>query len=332
MLTTQSDTARHTAETALLQLATQGNKEAVHTVILYLSSANPYLHSIMLETLHECREALVWQNMLHCLGEHCWKSFVPDLRLNDPGAVQRLEESIIQAFSQDVHPTENELKSNVLQKGMNDPLPHIRQAAAYLLGRRGDVSTLPILAETINQGELNWQLRAIEALTQINDPLCGPLLIQILSMEGGELHQEAGRALRKLAETIKPALNEALHHSDEHIRWHAACVLVETGDVRGVEIVTQGLFDAHAAIRRASAEALANLGERCVPMLLQALCRPDLSQPTLQAFGHTFHSMQSHLVQERMRPLLKALQDPTNSSVIPTIAQHLKTEWMQNSP
>jgi HEAT repeat protein len=331
MLTNSTQTTHYTAELALLGRAARGERQAMHEAIQYLSSANPYLRQIMQAALHECSDPAVWQGLVRCMGEHCWEAGPPDLRLADVEAAYRLDESIRQAFTQDRSLAEREMKLAALHIGLRHQSACVRFAAACLLGLRGDPDALPGLQETLEQGEETWQVRAVRSLAVIDDPRCGPLLIFALGQKHIAVHQEAGQALRKVAASIQQALADALGHPDAHVGWHVARTLVEIGDQRGVEVVTQGLFSESRIIRFASAEALASLGSACVPGLLNLLNRPDLMQPTLQAVGHALNTIESRSVRRRLHPLLAALQDPTSNTVIPSIAQQIQAGWGKRS-
>lgn len=326
MSTTYKRAAHYAAELEMLGRAARGDQKAIHTVIQYLSSANPYLRTIVRAALHECVDESVWCDLVHCFGEHRWGQDVHDERLDDADTAQRLDEMITQIFLEDQNFEEAGLKTSILHQSLKDDSRYVRQAAAYLLGMRGEIDALLVLAEIIDQGELIWQLRAVQALASLNIPDSGPLLVQALGMGRGELHQAAGRALRKLTLISQSALLDALEHPDSHIRWHAARKLLEIGERRGVEEVVKGLFDEKRSIRIASAEALATMGADAVPLLLDVLSRPHLSQPTLQAIGHAIGSIRSYSVREKLRPLLRALQDPTSSSVVPSIAYQMLAE------
>jgi HEAT repeat protein len=327
MLTSSTHTTHYTAELALLGRAARGEHQAMHEAIQYLSSANPYLRQIMQATLHECTDPAVWQGLVRCMGEHCWEAGPPDKRLTDIETAYRLDESIRLAFTQDYSLAEGEMKLAVLQASLRHQNAGVRYAAACLLGLRGDLTALPALKDALEQGELVWQVRAIRALVVVDDPRCGPLLLWALSQGQSAVHQEAGQAVRKVANSIQQTLAEALQHPDNHVRWHAACALVEIGDMRGVDVVTDGLLSESRIIRFASAEALASLGERCVPGLLNLLSRPGLMQPTLQAVGHAFNAIESHTMRQHLHPLLLALQDPTSSTTVSTIAQQVSAQW-----
>jgi HEAT repeat protein len=331
MLTNNVQTTHYTAELALLGRAARGEHQAMHEAIQYLSSANPYLRQIMQTALHECTDPAVWHGLVRCMGEHCWEAGPPDTRLLDAEAAYHLDESIRTVFTEDHTPAESQTKVDVLRACLKDDAECVRYAASCLLGQRSDPDALPALKETLEKGNLTWQLRAVRTLAAINDPGCGPLLIWALSQGRGALHQAAGWVMRQMAVTIHDTLIEALHHPDAHVHWHAARTLVEARDRSGIDMVTEGLFDENRIIRFISAETLASLGEACVPILLNILSRPGLTQPTLQAIGHAFNTIQSHAVRERLHPLLAALQDPTSSTVIPSIAQRMQAGWVKRS-
>jgi len=327
MLTIESGIVHYQAEIALLRQAAAGDIRSAHTVLQYLCSANVHLRSVMVAALHECSDATVWKALLRCLGEHCWQMGLRDELMQDPDAIQRLDETLIEAFNDPHSPAEMALKAAVLHDCLEDESVHVRQMAAYLLGAHGGSEALPILAEMLRGGEVVWQRRAVKALLGLNQPACGPLLIEALGIRQGGVHQAAGRAIQKVCRTIQLALVEGLSHPDEHIRWHVARALLACGDLRGLEMVAEGLYHADLSIRWASAEALGAAGEPSIPVLLRMLWRPDLNQQVIQAIHHAFHSFKAPAIQDRLQPLLKVLQYPSNITMIPVTAKQLLDGW-----
>jgi len=316
----------HTAELNLLHRAASGDKAAMHEVIQFLSSANPYLRQIMKDTLHKCCELEVWLGLVRCFGEHCWHQEIPEERLSDPDAAQRLDETIVQAFVDDIDSCESDIKHQILHQALDDSLPGVRYASAYLLGVRCDPAALPVLAEVLQFGNVTWKVRAVQALAMINVPECGPLLVQGLASKSKTLHRAASDSLDKIVPTVRATLVEAMDHPDPHVRWHVARMLVTIGDTRGINRVVEGLSDENRTIRNASAEALARFGPPSVPHLLRVLCSPDLNQQTMRAVAHAINSINSFTVRDRLHPLLKALQDPATNSTVASIAQQMLRE------
>ena len=76
-----------------------------------------------------------------------------------------------------------------------------------------------------------------------------------------------GKALSELGICAEPALLQALHHPDNHVRWHAARLLGQIGDPRAVDVLVTGLWDEDQQVRWATARVLANLDMPAVPAM-----------------------------------------------------------------
>jgi hypothetical protein len=318
---------RHTIESEMLRRALDGDTQAANKFLKYLSSAIPHLCQIMQETIHDLDDARIWQYLLHCLALHRWNDQIDCNRRSDPKALERIDQSLIEVFIQDETDWERTMKEAALQKALEDPEPLVRYASSYLLGLRGDLRAIPVLAEAVESGIKEWQLRAVRALAVLKDALCGPPLLKLLITDRGEVHREASRALRSLGELAKSTWLEILDHPNSHIRWHAARGLGEIGDVRYAMILAEGLRDKNYVVRWATADMLAHLGAEAVPSTLTMLTHHKLDEQFRQAAFHALHGVTSHRVQERLKPLLDALHGPDASVEAPMLAQRLLAEW-----
>jgi HEAT repeat protein len=324
-------TVRHTSESEMIRCALDGDIQAASKFLKYLSSANPYLCQIMQETIHDLDDARIWKYLLRCLALHRWNDQIDCNRRSESNASERIDQSLIELFTQDENDWEISMKETALQKALEDPEPLVRYASSYLLGLRGDLQAIPVLDEAIESGIKEWQLRAVRALAVLKDTLCGPPLLKLLISGRGELHREAGRALRGLGELAKSTWVEILDHPNNHIRWHAARGLGEIGDVRYSMILAKGLRDKNYVVRWATADVLAKLGEKAVPSTLTMLTHHKLDKQFCQAAFHALHGITSPRVQERLKPLLDALRGPAASVEAPLLAQRLLTEWETNA-
>jgi len=323
----------------LLSRAILDDPEAVSQVINYLGSANPDLRKMVLVTLHECEEEPIWRHLLHCLAYECWSgadaateevpstATLPPIQIGDAHT-----QTIAEAFVIDLSQEEQTLKDNLLQGELASEDVRIRYSSAYLRGLRGDAAMIPVLDEMIESGELEWQLRAIQALVVIHDERCGALLIKALAKyrqpdHGRQLHQEARRAIFDLGRTAQPALLKALSHPDSHIRWHAARSLSQVGDASGADQLAEGLYDHSQAVRWATANVLAELGTPAIPAVLRVISQQPLEEPFRQAAYHALHAMISPQIQAYLQPLLEALRNPAGRLQAPQIAQRMLTQW-----
>ncbi len=325
---TEKPTAlRHTQENKIVEQALAGDTTAANRMLKYLSSANPTLRQIMEETIYDLSDARIWNRLLRCLALQRWNNQTDCERRSDPIASERIDRAIIEMFKQDESDKDKNMKEAALLNGLKDSNPEISQTSAYLMGLRGDVRAIPVLKKTLETSSKDSQLRAIKALEALKDERCGPPLLDALVNEEGEIHREAGRALIRLGRRVEETWLQALDHPDQHIRWHAARGLGNTGDAQYADILAEGLLDENREVRWASADVLAHLGEAGVLVTLKILSQSRLNAQTLQAAYHALHDIASSEVQERLQPLLVALRGPAASIEAPAVAQRLLMEW-----
>jgi HEAT repeat protein len=330
------------AETQKLRQASAGDLQAAANVLSYLTSSIRDLRTLMQTALHETGDEQIWRCLLTWLALGAWGDWaqaetvpVRPLKWQEPlqGAAAH---AIIEAYTTDYIEAERALKQRVLQDGMTST-GRVRQAAACLMGLRGDVQALPILERIIQDATQvplkrrgpagDWSILAVEALAAIDDPRCGPPLLLALSEGPGELHRSASRAIRDLGDTVSDSLVEALNHPDSHVRWHAARALGQTGNPTGIETLVLGLHDEHPAVRWATASVLASLDAQAIPYILRDLIRRPMSETYRQAVYHALHAMPSRHTRIYLQPLLEALQGSAATVQAPAIAQKMLAEW-----
>ena len=318
----------------LLHQALQGDSHAAQRVTQYLNSSSPDLRHILQSHLHHVNDPLIWQRLLYCLGHGCWQVDEPPAPppLHSETS-QRGFQSIVEVFLIDESEAESADKMIILQSALHDPDPELGKAAAYLLGLRGELAVLPMLETMLQSAEYDWRLRAVQALAALNDERCGsPLVAALASGRGTPLHNAAGQALSDLGIHAEPALLQALHHPDNHVRWHAARLLGQIGDPRAVDVLVTGLWDTDQQVRWATARVLANLDMPAVPAILQALSHEPLTEEFRQAAFHALHSMTNQSTQEYLQPLLRVLGSPATRSAVPTIAEQILESWSSHTP
>lgn len=329
MIGNNSPTLHHPMEAKLLMQALDGDIQSAYSVLRYLS-ASPDLCQIIQETIHDVSDYRAWSSLLHYLAFGYWDGQPLYSQPPDEVVSQRIDQSIAEIFISDEDEHEGAAKEAILLDALESPEPQLRRAAAYLLGLRGDPRAIPYLDETIETGTTSWRLRAVRALAALKDEQCGPPLIKALAINRGSLHREARRALQSLGHLAESAWLEALDHPDAHIRWHAARGLGELGDHRFALILVEGLLDENYAVRWATSDVLARLGRRGVPATLTILSQRQLNEQSRQAAFHALHGIASTQIQQRLKPLLDALQNPFANIQVPVIAQHLLMEWEQS--
>ena len=330
MIETSETACRHQAEAELLQKALDGDMPSVNKVLKYLSSSNKFLRRIMKEAIHDFEDQELWNKLLHCLAVQQWNDQQDCPRRAEVEASKRIDLSIEEIFVENESAWEQEIKDSVLQDALANERLQLRWTGAYLLGLRGDLNMIPVFSEMIEEGTLEWQLRAIKALIKLDHPECGPCLVNALSKDRERIHQEALRALSGMGEKARLGWLGALSHPDSHIRWHAARGLGQIGDASSVHILAEGLLDPNHAVRWATADLLAYLGEVAVPPVLELIIHKPLVEPFRQAAYHALHTITSQEVQERLEPLVKALRSPTARLEAPVEAQRLLNTWAKS--
>jgi HEAT repeat protein len=317
---------RHGGEAEILHKALAGDIRAVNKVLMYLSSANPYLRQIMQETIHDLTSTHLWRHLLRSLALQRWDGLIDCERRSDVSASRRIDRSVTETFIKDESEYERSVKESLLLESLRDRDVQVSQSAAYLLGMRGDPRAIPALAEIIDQGTRAWKARAIRALGSIQDERSGPPLGRALAMDRSLLHREARRALFRLGPYAEPAYLMLLVHEDNHIRWHAARGLGELGYVHAIEHLADGLRDENSSVAWATARVLADLGAAAIPAILTQISRFPLHEVFRQTAYHALHNIRLHRGDERLKPLLDALRGPAASVEAPGIAQRLLIE------
>jgi HEAT repeat protein len=318
---------RHSAETELVGRALQGDAQAANRLLTSLSSTNPHLVQIMLETIRDLLEPRLWEYLLRSLATQRWDGQLDCKRRSDPHASKRIDRTLIKAFTQDESDVERGIKEAVLGDALEDPNTLVRTVAGYLLLLRGDLEAIAVLEETLEGSPLRWQLRVIRAMGSYKDARCAAPLLKLLVEGEPELHRQAGRALMNLGEAAKRSWLTVLDHPDSHIRWHAARGLGQIGALQSAPILAEGLRDEEFVVRWASADVLAQLGEAAVPATLAMLTHHELEGQFRQAVIHALHGVRSQRIQERLKPLLDALRGPNAGVEAPMLAQRLLAEW-----
>ena len=321
--------SQYPVEARLVFQALQGEEQAINQVLVYLSSDNPHLQQIMKNTLHECFDERLYHCLLQCMVLHQWCERLDCSRRDSPSASTRIDQAIEEVFVEDRTAEEARLKDRLLIEEMKDEKSLLRQAAACLLGKRGNAAALPLLAEMIRSNAVKLRIWAIEACGKIQNEESAMLLIEALAMDRGPIHKAAGNSLTKLGKAALPAWCWALRHADRHIRWHAARALGVYGDASAAPALAEGLYDEDEGVRWASARVLSDLGEVAIPVVLKTLSRRKLTAPARQAAYHALHSMNSLAAQRRLAPLLRAMKGPSADVEAPIIAQRLLADWVE---
>lgn len=326
----------------LLQRATLGDLTAAVEVFNYLTAGLQDLRHIMHAAIHSFPDAHLWRCFLtyYAVGE--WGEWDPFGDSDSPRARRlswkepvagSISMVITELFITDLDDAEGKRKQLVLHRALFGMGP-LRNAAACLLGLRRDIDALPYLEDMLCGGgnpamgaNDAWQMRAIDALGAIGDKSCGPALLCALASGPGQIHRAAARALRELGSAAEDVLLLALLHPDSHIRWHAAHGLGQIGDLRGIDILVEGLHDEHPAVRWATATVLAKLDSPAIPFILRDLVQRKMDEPYRQAAYHALHGMAAYSARSYLQELLEVLRSATAGYQAPVLAQRMLSQW-----
>lgn len=120
------------------------------------------------------------------------------------------------------------------------------------------------LRDALAHSDEPLRLAALQALLESG------VLVKALEPGSGTLSYDAVQALRALGDRATSALVAALGHAHPHVRFQAAELLAQRGDVAAADELAASLSSSNGATRDRAAELLARLGDpRAIPQLLQ---------------------------------------------------------------
>jgi len=320
-------TVSHPEEILLMEHVLDFDTLAINQFLADLGSANSKKCKGLQESIHELNHPHIWYHLLCYLAFHRWDNQVYQYGESEPHATQRIDQAIIEVFTQDRNKQESEIKGAILEEALESPDEYLCFAAAYLLGLRHDACSIPVLAEIIECGNEKWKLRAIKSLSILKKKKCAKPLMKALTTDNGKLHREARRALQNLGPRAKAVWLDALDHPDKHIRWEAAHGLGHIGDARAALTLAEGLLDESYIVRWISANVLARLGEKGVLSILCVLRNHKVNEAVRQAAYHALNDCSSPKERERVEPLLNILIGSNTSESISAAASQLLVEW-----
>jgi len=323
----QKTATRHPTVDEMLGKAMEGERISANEIFVYLSSVNPSLRQIIMESIHDYADINIWDKLLRSMALQEWDGLSDLIRFQNQPAAERIDRTIVELFTAEDSQQEGEVKEALLMENLGAPTAAVRYAAGFLLGLRGNIEAVPSLTEAIEEGEEKWKIRAVEALLHLKHASVGPPLLTALAMGRGKIHLAAGRALNNLGGIVEQTWLDALDHANSHVRWHAARGLGNLGEARYAAVIAEGLADENRAVRWASADVLAKLGRAGVPATLNAITQLNLNEQTRRAVYHALHGISSNKLQTQLAPLLDALNGSIANIKAPPIAQKLLLDW-----
>ncbi len=331
MSATTVSSQRHPAEAELLERALAGQPMAVESVLNQLGSSNQWLQQIMMETIQDSAETLLWQRLLGSLALHRWGNMADSPRRSEHEASERIDAAVTHLFVGEDDAPSVPVKLSVLHAGLNEVDCHIRRAAATLLAFRGDSRGIETIIEAVRAGDRECKLRAIDALGRLKDERGSWVLAEVLACNDDVLHSEAARALGELGDKALAAVLDALKSPRPHVRWHVVQIMGRISDTRAAAGLAEALADGDYSVRWAAADALATLGPLAVSKILERLSRYAPMNDTYQVAYHALRQIGTPEMQLRLLPLLKALHGPAAAVVAPVEAYRLLQLWETDS-
>ena len=125
----------------------------------------------------------------------------------------------------------------------------------------------------------------------------------------GRVRQRARETLAVIGEPALPSLVALLASPQARLRWEAAKALTQIPDPVAIPGLISLLADPKSDIRWLAALALINMGNRCIPTLLQALTERAESKGFRDASHHVLHDLSERnaVLREIIKPLLDVL-------------------------
>jgi HEAT repeat protein len=153
-------------------------------------------------------------------------------------------------------------------------------------------------------------------------PRLEELIAQLGDRAGGK-RQRAREALVAIGEPAIPSLVALLGSSQFYLRWEAAKALTEIPHPAAIPGLVALLDDPKSEIRWLAAIGLINIGNRSVPLVLQAVAERADSKGFREASHHVLRdlSQRNDVLRDILRPVLDALGDTDPVEVIPLRAE-----------
>lgn len=161
----------------------------------------------------------------------------------------------------------------ILVRGLTDPNPVVRAAAAKTLAELRDTSALKALCQTTTDSDAEVRRAAVVALGRLRRSECVPHLIKRLSDEAWEVRGDAATALGLIGDTaaIDP-LFALVADPDGYVRSTVGSALIDLAKEPARATYASHLQDANPIARLTAALALARIGNRDgVPLIYASM-------------------------------------------------------------
>jgi HEAT repeat protein len=150
-------------------------------------------------------------------------------------------------------------------------------------------------------------------------------------LDGGNWLQshDAREDLVDIGRAAVPALTEALHNPDEHVRWEAAKALGQISDSSAAPALVEALLDTNFGVRWLAAEGLIAMRRRGLKPLMQALIDRSDNVWLRQGAHHILRTLATSGPHGEIEPVLKALTGPEPVVEVPRAAAEVLSKLQE---
>lgn len=285
-----------------------GNGISTEDLVSRLADTDPDTQNAAFATIQASQDSELWYDLLMLRATGTLDGTrLPDLF---PGSAERdrLAIKIYSLYVHDPTPVTAPVKRQTLLRGLHDPDPAVRSAAAKLLGARHCNQATEALISTLDDDAAPVQRTAAAALQQIGDPAAVGALVRALRSHDGFVRERAREALVAFGHRAVAALTELLADPDDRVRWEAAKALSQIGDPAAAPALVRRLEDENGGIRWLAGEALINVGRPALRPLFQALAEHSESAWLREGARHVLRVLSKEAeLHDIVSPVLSAL-------------------------
>ncbi len=139
-------------------------------------------------------------------------------------------------------------------------------------------------------------------------------LITDLVSEYANTRKKARKKLVEMGKDVVPQIHKTLLSKNKLLKWEAALVVEEIGDISSIPVFTELLEDSETDIRWIAAEGLINVGRDCIVPLLKEIMAKGDSYYIRNGVHHVFGEIFDKKEKEQFHQLIHALHHYTESS------------------